>query len=61
MDGLHIMQNTSFVAASLITRSNGYRSRPAPFAAVPQQPRVLARAPHAPQQLPLFGPPGGRR
>jgi len=55
------MQNTSFVAASLITRSNGYRSRPAPFAAVPQQPRVLARAPHAPQQLPLFGPPGGRR
>lgn len=56
-----MMPSTSFVAASLIARSSGYRTQPAPFTAVPQQPRVLARAPHAPQQLSLFGPPGGRR
>jgi len=55
------MSNIPFVAASLVARSNAYRTQLAPFAAVPQQPRVLARAPHAPQQLSLFGPPGGRR
>jgi hypothetical protein len=56
-----MMPNTPLAAAPLIARSGGYRSQSAPFAAVPQQPRVLARAPHAPQQLTLFGPPGGRR
>jgi len=56
-----MMPNTPFVAASLSARLSGYRTQPAPFAATPQQPRVLARAPHAPQQMSLFGPPGGRR
>jgi hypothetical protein len=55
-----MMPNTPLAAAPLIARSGGYRSQSAPFAAVPQQPRVLARA-AAPQQLTLFGPPGGRR
>jgi hypothetical protein len=56
------MLNTRFTATPLISRSNGFRSsRPAPFAAVPQRPLVLARAPHVAQQMTLFGPPGGRR
>jgi hypothetical protein len=28
---------------------------------MPQRPLVLARAPHMPQQMSLFGPPGRRR
>ncbi len=56
------MFNSRFVAAPLISRSSGFRSsQPAPLAAVPQRPLVLARAPHVAQQLTLFGPPGGRR
>ncbi len=56
------MLNSRFVAAPLISRSSGFRSsQPAPLAAVPQRPLVLARAPHMPQQMNLFGPPGGRR
>jgi hypothetical protein len=55
------MSNSPFVAASLISRSSGFRTQPAPFAAVAQRPPVLTRAPHGSQQLSLFGPPGGRR
>jgi hypothetical protein len=55
------MSSVPFATASLIARASGSRTQSAPFAAVPQRPRVLARAPHTPQQLSLFGPPGGRR
>jgi hypothetical protein len=55
------MWNTPFASAPLIARPSGHRTQLAPFAAVPQRPRVLARAPHTPQQLSLFGPSGGRR
>ncbi|MEO8835828.1 MAG: hypothetical protein ABI364_03725 [Caldimonas sp.] len=55
------MSNAPLVAASPIARSSAYRSQPAPHAAVAQRRPVLGRAPHVPQQLSLFGPPGGRR
>ncbi|HEY4959127.1 MAG TPA: hypothetical protein VII31_15060 [Caldimonas sp.] len=55
------MSNAPFAAASLISRSSGYHTQPAPLAAIAQRLPVLARAPHMAQQLSLFGPPGGRR
>ena len=55
------MTTSGFIAISLISRSGGPRTLPAPLAAVAQRPRVLTRPPHVAQQLSLFGPPGGRR
>ena len=55
------MPTSAFIAVPLISRGAGPRTSPAPLAAVAQRPLVLARPPHVPQQLSLFGPPGGRR
>jgi hypothetical protein len=55
------MPTSAFIAVPLISRTGGPRSWPAPLAAVAQRPRVLARPSQMPQQLSLFGPPGGRR
>jgi hypothetical protein len=55
------MLTSAFIAVPLISRGGGPRTSPAPLGAVAQRPRVLARPPHVPQQLSLFGPPGGRR
>jgi hypothetical protein len=52
---------STFATAPLIHGSSGPRSAPAPLGAFAQRPLVLARPPHVSQQLPLFGPPGGRR
>jgi hypothetical protein len=55
------MLTSAFIAMPLISRGGGPRMAPAPLASVAQRPLVLARPPHVPQQLSLFGPPGGRR
>jgi hypothetical protein len=53
---------SAFSSAPLIHgSSSGPRTSAAPLGAIAQRPRVLARPPHVPQQLSLFGPPGGRR
>jgi hypothetical protein len=52
---------SAFATASLIHGNSGARTAPAPLGAFAQRPLVLARPPHVAQQLPLFGPPRGRR
>jgi hypothetical protein len=56
-----VMLTSAFASTSLISRGSGPRTAPARLAATAQRPLVLARPPHMPQQLSLFGPPGGRR
>jgi hypothetical protein len=53
------MLTSAVVSAPLIPR--GAYLAPAPRAAVAQRPLVLTRPRHMPQQMSLFGPPGGRR
>ena len=55
------MPTIAFVAAPLIGRVISQRMTPASFDASAQRPPVLARPSRVPQQLSLFGPPGGRR
>ena len=56
------MLTSSFVSASLIAATGAYsHSRPRRSPRSPSDRSVLARPPHMPQQLSLFGPPGGRR
>jgi hypothetical protein len=57
------MLTTHFVSTPLIGLGGHaafQRSAPAPLVSLAQRPRVLARSPHVPQQLSLFGPQGGR-
>ena len=60
------MLTTHFVSTPLIGLGGGaghasfQRSAPAPLVSLAQRPSVLARSPRVPQQLSLFGPPGGR-
>jgi len=57
------MLTSSFAFAPLIPRGGPYFATPTPTPRldVAQRPSVLARPLHMPQQLSLFGPPGGRR
>jgi hypothetical protein len=55
------MLTSAFASASLIPRGGPYFATPTPRLDIAQRPSVLARPPHVPQQLSLFGPPGGRR
>ena len=47
--------------ARLLPRGGPSFAASTPRADVAQRPSVLARPLHMPQQLSLFGPPGGRR
>jgi len=47
--------------ARLLPRGGPSVATTMPRAGVAQRPSVLARPLHMPQQLSLFGPPGGRR
>ena len=55
------MFTSAFASAPLISKTGAARTSPAPLAAFAQRPLVLARPRHVPQQLSLFGPPGGVR
>jgi len=55
------MLTSSFAFAPLIPRGGPYFATPTPRLDIAQRPSVLARPLHMPQQLSLFGPPGGRR
>ena len=54
------MLTSAFASAPLIPRTGAVRMSPAPVA-LAQRPSVLARPRQVPQQLSLFGPPGGVR
>jgi len=55
------MLTSSFASALLIPRGGPHFATPTPRLDTDRRPSVLARPPHVPQQLSLFGPPGGRR
>jgi len=55
------MLTSSFASAPLIPRGGPYFATPTPRVDTACRPSVLARPLHMPQQLSLFGPPGGRR
>ena len=55
------MLTSAFASARLLPRGGPNFATPATRLDVARRPSVLARPPHMPQQLSLFGPPGGRR
>ena len=56
------MLTSAFVSAPLIRAGAApFASRPTPRAAIAQRRRCWRGRAHMPQQLSLFGPPGGRR
>jgi hypothetical protein len=55
------MLTAAVSSARLLPRSGSYLTSPTPRVDLAQRPSVLARPTHMPQQLSLFGPPGGRR
>jgi hypothetical protein len=55
------MLTSAFSSPPLLPRGGSYLATPAPRLDLAQRPSVLARPQHMPQQLSLFGPPGGRR
>jgi len=55
------MLTSAVASAQLLPRGGSYLAAPTPRIHTAQRPSVLARPLHMPQQLSLFGPPGGRR
>ena len=55
------MLSPAISSAPLLPRGGAYLATPTPRLQIAQRPSVLARPQHMPQQLSLFGPPGGRR
>jgi hypothetical protein len=55
------MLTSAVSSARLLPRSASYVAATTPRVETAQRPSVLARPLHMPQQLSLFGPPGGRR
>jgi len=55
------MLTSAVASAQLLPRGGSYLAAPTPRVDTAQRPSVLARPLHMPQQLSLFGPPGGRR
>jgi len=55
------MLTAAVSSAPLLPRSGSYFTTPSPRVDLVQRPSVLARPAHMPQQLSLFGRPGGRR